>query len=243
MWTHNDFLGEPRGVAAYNYIRGSHARTLPLSRPAASRDGIFAADRGSDGKKSQHQGKMKSDGNQPSIVGCVVMGLIGALILCAIAYPFRQTGKQSLDAWTRAAWMFANARNEQAFPPKAELCAAPFCTRTDTEPKYVGGNPGHRSATTLPFCPEHTSGLPKTGTRYDDLLRFIYWVVAMILSCLEATLVLGIAFYPLALVWAFLRPGEAKEGPWKRALVSSTALGLFIGGAATILVWVMFAWW
>jgi hypothetical protein len=139
--------------------------------------------------------------------------------------------------------MFTNARDEQAFPHKAELCAAPFCRRADTQPKYVGGNPGHRSATTLPFCPEHESGLPKTGTRYDDLIRFIYWVVAMVLSCLEATLVLGIAFYPVAVVWAFLRPNSAGEGPWKRALISSTALGLFVGGAATMLVWAMFAWW
>jgi hypothetical protein len=186
---------------------------------------------------------MKSDGKQSSVMGCAVAGIIGALILCAFLYPFRQTGKQSLDAWTRAGWMFSNAKDEQTFPPKAELCAAPFCRRTDTEPKYVGGNPGHRSATTLPFCPEHTSGLPKTGTRYDDLLRFIYWVVAMILSWIESTLILGVAFYPVAVVWEFLRPKPAGEGPWKRALVSSVALGLFIGGAATLLVWGMFAWW
>ncbi len=168
----------------------------------------------------------------------MVVGVIGLVLLCAILYPFRQTGRQSLDVWTRAAWMFTHA-----FPPKAELCAAPFCRRADTQPKYVGGNPGHRSATTLPFCPEHESGLPKTGTRYDDLLRFIYWVVAMILSWLEATLVLGIVCYPLALCWAFFRPLQAAEGPWSRALVSSTALGAMIGGVATILVWVMFAWW
>lgn len=176
-------------------------------------------------------------------MGCVVGGIIGALILCAILYPFRQAGKQSLDAWTRAAWMFANAKDEQAFPRKAELCAAPFCTRVDTQPKYVGGNPGHRSATNLPFCPEHNSGLPSTGSRYDDLLRFIYWVVAMILSWIEATLVLGLASYPLSLSWAFLRPEPAGEGPWHRALVYSTAFGVVIGGAATILVWFMFAWW
>ena len=186
---------------------------------------------------------MTSDGNQSSIVGCVVMGLIAALILCAIAYPFRQTGKQSLDAWTRAAWMFANFKDEQTFPPKAELCAAPFCRRTDTQPKYVGGNPGHRSATTLPFCPEHDSGLPKTGSRYDDLLRFIYWGLAMVLSWLEATLILSIVVCPLVVAWAFLRPGKAGEGPWSRAFVGSVALGAVVGGAATILVWVMFAWW
>lgn len=184
-----------------------------------------------------------SDENQSSIVGCAVMGLVAALILCAIAYPFRQTGKQSLDAWSRAAWMFMNSKDEQAFPPKAELCAAPFCRRTDTQPKYVGGNPGHRSETTLPFCPQHDSGLPKTGSRYDDLLRFIYWVLAMALSWLEATLVLAIACYPLALIVAFLRRDPAGETPWRRALVSSAGLGVIIGGAATILVWVMFAWW
>lgn len=186
---------------------------------------------------------MKSDGNQSSVVGCAVAGIIGVLILCAILYPFRQIGKQSLDAWTRAAWMFSNAKDEQAFPPKAELCAAPFCRRADTQPKYVGGNPGHRSASTLAFCPEHDSGLPKTGSRHDGLLRFIYWGLAMVLSWLEAILVLGIASYPLALAWAFFRPDPGGEAPWHRALVSSAALGIVIGGAATILVWVMFAWW
>jgi type III secretory pathway component EscT len=65
----------------------------------------------------------------------------------------------------------------------------------------------------------------------------------MVLSCLEATLILGIAFYPMAVIWEFLRPKPEGEVPWKRALVSSLALGLFIGGVATILVWVMFAWW
>jgi len=42
MWSGNDFLGEPRGLAPYDYIRGIHAPTLPLSRPAASGGGIFA---------------------------------------------------------------------------------------------------------------------------------------------------------------------------------------------------------
>jgi hypothetical protein len=171
------------------------------------------------------------------------MGIIAAVLLLAILYPFRQIGKQSLDVWTRAAWMFTNAKDEQAFPPKAELCAAPFCRRVDTQPKYVGGNPGHRSEAKLPFCPEHTSGLPSTGSRYDDLIRFIYWGLAMILSWLEATLILSIACYPLALAWAFLRPVPAGEGPWKRALLSSAGLGMVIGGAATLLVWGMFAWW
>jgi hypothetical protein len=186
---------------------------------------------------------MTTERNQSSVMGCVVGGIIGVLVLCAILYPFHQTGKQSIDAWTRAAWMFAHAKDQQNFPPNAELCAAPFCRRVDTQPKYVGGNPGHRSATTLPFCPEHESGLPKTGSRYDDLLRFIYWVIAMILSWLEAILILSIVCYPLALIWAFLRPDKAGEGPWRRAMVSSTALGAVVGGAAAILVWVMFAWW
>jgi hypothetical protein len=186
---------------------------------------------------------VKSEGNPSSLVGCTVIGIIAALLLLAILYPFRQTGKQSLDVWTRAAWMFTNAKDEQVFPPKAELCAATFCRRVDTELKYVGGNPGHRSETKLPFCPEHTSGLPSTGSRYDNLIRFIYWVLAMILSCLEATFILAIVCYPLALAWAFLRPDPAGEGPWRRALVSSTALGLVVGGAATLLVWGMFAWW
>lgn len=181
--------------------------------------------------------------NKSSAIGCVVGGIIGALLLLAVLYPFRQIGLQSLDVWTRAAWIFANAKDEQAFPPKAELCAAPFCRRTDTELKYVGGNPGHRSETTLPFCPEHTSRLPSTGSRYDNLIRFIYWILAIALSWLEAAVLVGLVCYPGALVWAFLRPDPAEKNPWSRAFVSSSAFGLVIGGAATWLVWVMFAWW
>jgi hypothetical protein len=187
--------------------------------------------------------KVKSEGNQSSIIGCAVAGIILVVLLLAILYPFRQAGRQSLDVWTRAAWMVTHRKDEQAFPPKAELCAAPFCTRVDTQPKYVGGNPGHRSETTLPFCPDHASGLPSTGSRYDDLIRFIYWVLAIALSWLEATLALGIACYPLALVGAFLRPDREEVGFWRRAFDYSIAFGIGIGGAATLLAWGMFAWW
>jgi hypothetical protein len=107
----------------------------------------------------------------------------------------------------------------------------------------VGGNRGHRSETTLSFCPEHTSHLPSTGTRHDNLIRFIYWVLAIALSWLEATVLLGIVCYPVALAWAFLRPDPAEENPWSRAFISSSALGMVIGGAATLLGWIMFAWW
>jgi hypothetical protein len=185
---------------------------------------------------------MESKGKS-SIIGCTVTGIIGALILCAVLYPFRQTGKQSLDVWTRAAWMFAHRTDDQAFPHKAELCATPFCTRVDTEPKYVGGNPGHRSETTLPFCPEHTSGLPRTGSRFDDLIRFIYWMVAVVLSWLEVTLAFAIVCYPLALVLAFFRRDQEGPGYWRRAIDYSLAFGIGIGGVATLLVWGMFAWW
>ncbi len=65
----------------------------------------------------------------------------------------------------------------------------------------------------------------------------------MILSWLEAALILSVACYLLALAWAFLRPAPTGEGPWKRAPVSSPGLGIGIGGAATIAVWAMFAWW
>lgn len=65
----------------------------------------------------------------------------------------------------------------------------------------------------------------------------------MVLSWLEAAVLVGIVCYPVALVWAFLRPDPAEENPWRRAFISSSALGLVIGGAATLLVWVMFAWW
>jgi len=186
---------------------------------------------------------VSSGESKSSTVGCVVAGLIGAVVLLAILYSFRQAPAQSLDVWSRAAWMCAHFKDDQVFPPKAELCAAPFCRRVDTTPKYVGGNPGHRSETRIPFCPDHRSGLPSTGSRFDDLIRFIYWISAMAMSWVEAALVLSILCYPLALIWAFLRPDSTGESPWKRAAPYAGAVGMAIGGAATILGWFMFAWW
>lgn len=186
--------------------------------------------------------KMRSEENQSALASFAILGLIIVLFL-AILYPFRQAGKQSLDVWTRAAWIVRNITDEQVFPRRAELCAAPFCTRVDTQPKYVGGNPGHRSETTLPFCPEHTSGLPLTKSRFDDGIRFIYWVLAMALSYLEAAFLLTVAFYPLALIGAFVRRSPKGEGPWERALANSSAFGIGVGGIATLVAWGMFAWW
>ncbi|MEY2564583.1 MAG: hypothetical protein QOH88_2776 [Verrucomicrobiota bacterium] len=186
---------------------------------------------------------VSSEEPKSSAIGCVVAGLIGAAALLAILYSFRQAPAQSLDVWHRAAWIFAHFKDDQAFPPKAELCAAPFCRRVDTAPKYVGGNPGHRSETRIPFCPEHNSHLPSTGSRFDDLARFIYWISAMAMSWIEAVLVLSILCYPLILIWTFLRPDSTGESPWRRALPYSAALGMAIGGAATVMVWGMFAWW
>ena len=175
--------------------------------------------------------------------GCAVGGLVLLLLGLALLYPFRQAGKQSLDAWTRSAWIIQNWKDEGAFPAKAELCATPFCTRVDTQPKYVGGNPGHRSETKLPFCPDHTSALPRTGSQFDDLVRCIYWVLSMILSALEATLALAIPALPLCLGVCFLLRGKQEGGIWSNGLSYALGFGMLLGVPATLGAWFMFAWW
>ncbi len=172
-----------------------------------------------------------------TIVGIVFLGLV-----LAILYPFRQAAPQSLDVWTRAAWMVSHWSDAQAFPPKSNLCAAPFCARLDTRKKYVGGNPGRRSETSLPFCPEHEPGLPRTGTRFDDLVRFIYWVVAILLSWLEGSVALALVCFPITLLDAVVRrkPGESL---WSRAFDGALAFGTLVAAIATVTVWFMFAWW
>ena len=186
---------------------------------------------------------MSAGKKRMEVMGGIVGGIIAVAVALAVLYPFRHAGEQSLDAWSRSYWMLVHRHDEQAFPAKAELCAAPFCTRADTEPKYAGGNPGHRSETALRFCPLHSSGLPRLESRHDDLLRFIYWVLAMLLSWLEAALVLTAVLCPLTFIAALCHRDRARAGLWTPMLEGAGALAILVGAVATIIAWVTFAWW
>lgn len=185
---------------------------------------------------------MKSDENKLTTVGCGILLLVVAVAAIGLVlYPFRGAVAQSLDTWPRAWWMVTHFNDETAFPAKSNLCAEPSCRRTDTERKYVGGNPGHMSESRLRFCRDHEPALPTTKTRYDDALRFGYWVLAMGLSLLMGVLLPGIAFG--VLMFAERRVQRRATGKLLKVLTGLAALvvtGVIVAWAAA---WVMFAWW
>ena len=185
---------------------------------------------------------MKSNENKLTTVGCGILFAVvalGALVL--VLRPFRGAVAQSLDIWPRAWWMVTNFKDEAAFPPKANVCAAPFCRRTDTERKYVGGNPGHMSESRLRFCRDHEPALPKTETRYDDALRFTYWVIAMGLSLLIGIAAPGIVLGSLMALESRVQHGAA--GKVLKVLSAFSALAAAAVVVAWMAAWVMFAWW
>ena len=104
------------------------------------------------------------------------------------------------------------------------------------------------SESKLRFCSAHPPGLPKTGTRYDDALRFFYWIFAMGLSLLWAIAAPAIAYGLLELAARSLSRNVAE--PWQRGLgkvVKAAQAFLLVSVVAVLLawvaVWVMFAWW
>ena len=186
--------------------------------------------------------------------GFVLLLIAGAVgLITLVIHPLRGAVYQALDILPRAYWMSGYFNDRQTFPPKANLCAEPFCRRTDTRPVYVGGNPGHRSATTMNFCPGHTPGLPSNGTRHDGFLRFIYWLIALGLSLFLTSFLVFAAFGIvvmvidrglLAFVGRFLNRDFAER--WQSTLRSSRATDPWLAAITStvwLLAWVMFAWW
>lgn len=179
-----------------------------------------------------------------SVVAFLVM--LG-LFVWAIGSSLYQVGRQSLDVWPRAAWMVRHFSDPEVFPPKAEICAAPFCRSVDTQPTRVGGNPGHRSETKMSFCRDHPPLLPSYSSRFDDLLRFTYWVLAMFLSLLEAAVVLLILCAPLMLLRSWLvRRDDGLHGMAGKLsngveMIMTGLVGLTF--MAWLAAWIMFAWW
>lgn len=192
---------------------------------------------------------VKSDENKFATVGCATLFVVVAAVLFVLVLrPFRGAAAQSLDVWPRAYWMVTHFNDEAAFPPKSNLCAEPFCRRTDAELQYVGGNPGHMSESKLRFCSDHTPGLPKTGTRYDDALRFVYWIMAMGLSFVAGIALPLLAFGLLELAARHFHrdsatPWQQKFGKGVKAMGTVVILVLAAVTLAWAAAWVMFAWW
>ena len=196
-----------------------------------------------------------SSSSQPSsflqlawlLLSVVAFLVVLGMFVWAIGSSLYQVGRQSLDVWPRAAWMVQHFSDPEVFPPKAEICAAPFCRSAATEPTRVGGNPGHRSETTMSFCREHPPLLPSYNSRFDDLLRFTYWVLSMALSLVEAAVVVVIFCSPLMLLRSWLVRQDAglhgmagKLGSSLETILTGFLCLTFI---AWLLAWIMFAWW
>lgn len=191
---------------------------------------------------------VKTDGNKFATgAGAILVVVVVAGLLVLVLYPFRGAVAQSLDVWPRAAWMAAHFHDDAAFPPKANLCAAPFCRSTETRRVYAGGNPGHRSESKLRFCSAHSPRLPALRSRFDDALRFIYWVIAMGLSLVMAQAVpfLIIGLLMLAERRIERNPGTSSDVLRKigKVLMTVTALIVFVVMVAWLAAWVMFAYW
>ena len=191
---------------------------------------------------------MKTDGNKfATAASAILFSVVAVGLLVLVLYPFRGAVAQSLDVWPRAAWMAAHFHDDAAFPPKANLCAAPFCRSTETRRVYTGGNPGHRSESKLRFCSAHTPHLPAMQSRFDDALRFIYWVIAMGLSLAMAQAVPFIMIGLLMLAERRVGENAATSSDALRkigkVLMMVTGLIMAVVMAAWLAAWVMFAYW
>ena len=191
---------------------------------------------------------MKTDENKFATAGCGILFIVVTVgLLVLMLRPFSGAVPQSLDVWPRALWMVSHFNDTENFPPKANLCAAPYCRDTHTSRVYVGGNPGHQSEATLRFCSAHTPQLPKTKSRYDDALRFIYWAIAMGLSLLMAVAVPLIAFGLLMAAERRMEDNAATSSAALRktvkVLMTLTGLLMVVVMSAWVAAWVMFAYW
>lgn len=191
---------------------------------------------------------VKTDESKFKTLGCGILFLVvaGGLVFLALR-PFSGAVPQALDAWPRAWWMVTHFHDDDAFPAKANLCAAPYCRSTHVSKVYVGGNPGHMSESKLRFCNAHTPQLPKTKSRYDDALRFIYWMIAMGLSLLMALAAPFIVFGLLMLVEGRLKNSAAVSSSALvkvvRVLMALVVLVVAAVMLAWVAAWVMFAYW
>lgn len=191
---------------------------------------------------------VKTDENKFATVGCAILfAVVAAGLLVLLLRPFSGAVPQALDAWPRAWWMATHFHDEEAFPAKANLCAAPFCRSTETSRVYVGGNPGHMSESKLRFCNAHTPQLPKTKSRFDNGIRFIYWVIAMGLSLVMA---LAVPFLVIGLLMLAERRMEDKAATSSdtlrkvgKVLMAITGTIVVVVMSAWVAAWVMFAYW
>ncbi|HEX7899982.1 MAG TPA: tetratricopeptide repeat protein [Planctomycetota bacterium] len=144
-----------------------------------------------------------------------------------------------IDMPYKIGWIVAHWNDAAAFPPKSDLCMEPFCTRTDTSEKHVGGRLGYTSQVMYAYCPEHGPTFFSTGQRFDGFLYFIYWGTILVLSCLMAP----IAALPLLpLIWLFHKSTAAARK--EQLSLDKVGESVMIAGIAVVLLaWILFAWW
>lgn len=146
-----------------------------------------------------------------------------------------QPFQRSVEIFSRAAHIAGHWDELRA--EDGEMCAHPFCTRTDTVQKRVGGRAGYSSETTYDYCPVHNPNFIDTGSKIDGLFRIVHFGLAFFLSLFVASIAFGVVLFPFCLIVAAIRrseriPGEASE--W------AIAGGCIIGFPATFAAWILF---
>ena len=110
-----------------------------------------------------------------------------------------------VDVYYKAGFVLTNLGDPVRLPPHANLCMEQFCTRTDTQKKYVGGRKGYTSQVQYNYCPLHQPSFVATKSRLDGPLYFVYWGSAWLLSTIMLSMLfLGAAWAPVKL-WSLAR--------------------------------------
>jgi hypothetical protein len=180
---------------------------------------------------------------------------MGRELLLLVALALGASGcsvfSRSVDVYYKAYWVIAHWSDAKLFPPKSDLCTAPFCTRTDTAKKYVGGRPGYTSQVKYHYCPAHSPTFFATGSRIDGLLYTFYFGLAIFLSYGVAFVGLGLLLFPLVsvggLVGALFARKKAPDTPsalsWNTLLGWDLAIAVIAATPICALSWLMYAWW
>jgi tetratricopeptide (TPR) repeat protein len=191
----------------------------------------------------------------------VKVSLVGWSVFAAVMVGLGLSGipilgdlpRRVLDAGYKGWWVVDHWNDAVAFPPKSELCMFPFCTKTDTHKKFVGGHRGYTSQVLHYYCGAHEPTFFSMGIRFDGFLYMLYWFAAIVLSVFlygpPVALLLRVAMWPVLIpMW---RAGKISSGFLFPRLQDFTSAGetkliSFTVSAAlgfTLALWIMYAWW
>jgi len=174
--------------------------------------------------------------------------IVFPIIIVVVVVGFLATAAiRAADIYYKAAWIVTH------FPPKSDLCIAPFCVRTDTQPSM--GTDGALFG--FHHCPDHANTEVRGGR---DLVVFGLWCFAVALVSLLMIPILG-AVFRLAM-WPILIPmrlaGQLPPGrllpfrylkdedwePWASLWHDRIEnIGMVVGVIVALVSWVVFLWW